>query len=102
MVLYVEKVGATQVRVAFVLPGPHACRVDLTVEGGLQWSLEVELQRAADVLEETPHPGDHHVSGAELRLGVPGLEDPGRHQLGPGVAAASGSIRLAWSSAPRA
>ena len=37
----------------------------------------VELEAPVNVLEQTAHPGHHHVTSTELGLGVPRLEDPG-------------------------
>src|SRR6266540_2227471 len=80
MVLDVEEVGAAKVRVACLFAGPDPGGVDLAVEGRLQRTVPVELDRAVDVLEEAAHPGDHHVPRAELRLGVAGLENPAAHR----------------------
>src|SRR6266498_952649 len=80
MVLDVEEVGAAEVRVACLFAGPDPGGVDLAVEGRLQRTVPVELDRAVDVLEEAAHPGDHHVPRAELRLGVAGLENPAAHR----------------------
>src|SRR6266545_279054 len=78
--LHVEEVGAAKVRVACLFAGPDPGGVDLAVEGRLQRTAPVELDRAVDVLEEAAHPGDHHVPRAELRLGVAGLENPAAHR----------------------
>ena len=79
MIVHVEEVGAAEVGVARRLAGPDAGRVDLTLEGRLQAVVPVELELPVDVLEETAHPRHHHVAGAELGLGVAGLEDPCGH-----------------------
>jgi len=61
------------------LAGPERSRVDIALEGRVQAVVPIELQPPVDVLEQTPNPRDHHVPGAELRLRVTGLEDPGSH-----------------------
>jgi hypothetical protein len=76
MILDVEEVGAPQVRVPVGLTGPEFGRVDLPREARLHAVRKVDVKLAAYVREEPADPGDHHVAGAELRLGVPGLEDP--------------------------
>src|SRR5665648_140636 len=65
--------------VAGGLAGPDAGRVDLALKGRVEAAVEVELQLPVDVLEQAAHPADHHVAGPELGLGMPRLEDPGRH-----------------------
>src|SRR5205807_7784325 len=77
VVLDIEEVGAAQVRVARSLAGPDPRRVDLALEGRFQAAVPVELELSVDVLEESAHPLDHHVTCLELGLGVARLEDPG-------------------------
>jgi len=81
MVLDVEEVGAAQVGVAIGLPRPQLGRVDHALEVGLHAVIQVEVDPAVHVLERTPDPGDHHVSGGELRRRVPRLERPTSHLL---------------------
>ena len=97
VVLDVEKVGAPQVSIASGLAGPDPGSVDLPLEGGVEAVVPVELQPAVDVLEQPAHPGDHHVPGAELGLGVSRLEDPGGHQTS--LAASPACTMNATSSA---
>src|SRR5215216_612754 len=66
--------------VALGLAGPDARGVNASLEGRALAALTVPLDGPPDVLEQPPNPGDHHVAGAELRLGVTGLENPGGHR----------------------
>ena len=79
VVVDVEEVRAAQVRVALRLAGPDPGGVDLAFEGRVQALVPVELEPSVDVFEQAAYLGEHHVTGAELGLGVPWLEDPGRH-----------------------
>ena len=79
VVLDIEEVGAAQVLVAVRLAGPDPGGVDLAFEGRVQALVPVELEPSVDVFEQAAYLGEHHVTGAELGLGVPWLEDPGRH-----------------------
>ena len=79
VVLDVEEVRAPQMRIPIGLARPHPGRVDDAFKRRVEASLPIELEPAVDVLQQAPHPRDHHVPGAKLRLGVPGFKDPGRH-----------------------
>src|SRR5947208_9561074 len=81
MVLDVEEVGAPQMLIALRFAGPDPGRVDLALEGRVKATIRVQLQPSVDVLEQTAHPRDHHVTSAKLRLGVTGFKHPGGHQL---------------------
>src|SRR5262249_20585371 len=67
---HIEEITAAQVVVALRLPGPQLVCLDCRLDGQLRRVVRVELQRTMHVLEMSPHPGHHHVSGAELCGGM--------------------------------
>ena len=96
MVLDIEEVSAPEVLVASRLASPDPRRGDLPLKRRLSTTIEVELEAPVDVLEQAPHPGDHHVAGAKLGLGVSRLEDPSGHQ--PSLPGRAGATTNATSS----
>ena len=69
----VEEISAAQVLVRGRLAGRDPGRVDPALERRVRQRAE-SAPAAVDVLEEPAHPRDHHVSCAELGLGVAGFK----------------------------
>src|SRR6266700_946343 len=70
MVLYVEEIGAVQVRISLRLPGVDGIRVDGGPKFGFADVIFITFQDAGDRSEFSRHIRDHHVLDLELGRGV--------------------------------
>src|SRR2546422_3512843 len=75
----IQKVGATQVRVALRFSGPEACGIKSDLDRRVLRVPRVKLEAAADILEVSPNVGDHHVPGTKLGCSVSWFKYPFRH-----------------------
>ena len=82
LVLDVEEVRASEMRVSVGFSGPDLAGVYRSPEGRVEGIVSVPLHPTVDFLDEATHPSHHHV-GRGRRLGVPRLEAPRRHLDAP-------------------
>src|SRR2546422_7550088 len=79
MMLYIKKVRAPQMIVAFLHSGPNVPGINPHFDRRVARVLWIKLQRAVNILEVSTDVGHHHVPGAKLSRGVPRLESPFSH-----------------------